>query len=73
MTAMVYLQLQLTQNNKGRNKTMKKAFETPSIRISKFHRESILTTSGEMQTATEKAKNDLTSKYNDVKVVTLTW
>ena len=73
MTAMLYLLLQLMQNKKGRNKTMKKAFENPSIKISKFHRESILTASGDMQTATEKAKNDLTSKYNDVKVVTLTW
>ena len=53
---------------------MKKAFENPSIHISKFHIENIITTSGEhTQTAAEKATNNLTSKYSDVKVVKLTW
>lgn len=53
---------------------MKKAFENPSIHISKFHIENIITTSGEYtQTAADKAKDDLTSKYSNVNVVKLTW
>lgn len=56
---------------------MRKSFETPSMRISKFRRESILTASGDI-TASQAAENGIREQAEAksvtlTEVVTLTW
>lgn len=52
---------------------MKKAFENPSIHISKFHIENIITTSGEPQTAADNAKAAILGQRPNAEIVSLKW
>ncbi len=53
---------------------MKKAFENPSIHISKFHIENIITTSGEYtQTAADNAKAAILGQRPNAEIVSLKW